>query len=181
MRSTNASKLASVQLYLKASTSNPCEDLRAWLWQTGRAPFTGCEPLDCCDGGGVEESVPAAFFDLILRDGPFRCDLHHVLRHQTPDSVADQEPDGRGVVRQPRPVRRRRADDGKVLPDAERHRFEQRVALLVMTTILIAWAIYRDIGPALAIGGIEFFAKFLIYYLHERLWQVVPRGAFRGS
>ncbi len=53
--------------------------------------------------------------------------------------------------------------------------------IATMTTILIAWAIYRDIGPALAIGGIEFFAKFLIYYLHERLWQVVPRGAFRGS
>ena len=53
--------------------------------------------------------------------------------------------------------------------------------IATMTTILIAWAIYRDIRPALTIGGIEFFAKFLVYYLHERLWQKVPRGAFRGS
>ena len=44
------------------------------------------------------------------------------------------------------------------------------------TTILIAWLVYRDIGPALAIGGIEFFAKFFIYYFHERLWQIIPRG-----
>ena len=45
------------------------------------------------------------------------------------------------------------------------------------TTILIAWLVYGDIGPALAIGGIEFFAKFFVYYFHERLWQIVPRGA----
>lgn len=44
------------------------------------------------------------------------------------------------------------------------------------TTILIAWLVYRDIGPALAIGGIEFFAKFFVYYFHERLWQIIPRG-----
>ncbi|MBL47743.1 MAG: hypothetical protein CMP28_02190 [Roseibacillus sp.] len=44
------------------------------------------------------------------------------------------------------------------------------------TTILIAWLVYRDIGPALAIGGIEFFAKFFIYCFHERLWQIIPRG-----
>jgi uncharacterized membrane protein len=46
------------------------------------------------------------------------------------------------------------------------------------TTILIAWLVYGDIKPALAIGGIEFFAKFVIYYLHERAWQVVPHGTF---
>ena len=44
------------------------------------------------------------------------------------------------------------------------------------TTILIAWLVYRDIGPALAIGGIEFFAKFFVYYFHERQWQIIPRG-----
>ena len=27
------------------------------------------------------------------------------------------------------------------------------------------------------IGSIEFFAKFFIYYVHERFWQLVPRGA----
>ncbi len=46
------------------------------------------------------------------------------------------------------------------------------------TTIAIAWLISGDIRPALAIGGIEFFAKFFIYYGHERLWQLVPHGTF---
>lgn len=46
------------------------------------------------------------------------------------------------------------------------------------TTITIAWFVFGDIGPALAIGGIEFFTKFLIYYLHERAWQLVPHGSF---
>jgi uncharacterized membrane protein len=50
--------------------------------------------------------------------------------------------------------------------------------IATMTTILIAWLVYGDIKPALAIGGIEFIAKFLIYYLHERAWQVVPHGTF---
>ena len=51
--------------------------------------------------------------------------------------------------------------------------------IATITTIFIAWLVYGDIGPALAIGGIEFFAKFFVYYAHERLWQVVPRGTFR--
>ncbi|MDA0766533.1 MAG: DUF2061 domain-containing protein [Verrucomicrobia bacterium] len=46
------------------------------------------------------------------------------------------------------------------------------------TTILIAWLVYGDIKPALAIGGLEFLAKFAIYYLHERMWQVIPHGTF---
>ncbi|MEC8941975.1 MAG: DUF2061 domain-containing protein [Verrucomicrobiota bacterium] len=53
--------------------------------------------------------------------------------------------------------------------------------IATITTILIAWLVYRDIRPALAIGGIEFFAKFLVYYLHERLWQIVPRERIREA
>ena len=49
------------------------------------------------------------------------------------------------------------------------------------TTIIIAWAVYRDIRPALAIGGIEFLAKFLVYYLHERVWQIVPHSPMPDS
>ena len=49
------------------------------------------------------------------------------------------------------------------------------------TTILIAWLVFGDIGPALTIGGIEFVAKFFVYYLHERAWQVIPRGTFRRA
>ncbi len=47
------------------------------------------------------------------------------------------------------------------------------------TTITIAWIITGEVGDALKIGGIEFIAKILIYYLHERAWQIVPRGVVR--
>ena len=50
--------------------------------------------------------------------------------------------------------------------------------IATLTTITIAWFVFGDIGPALAIGGIEFFTKFLVYYRHERLWQLVPHGSF---
>lgn len=47
------------------------------------------------------------------------------------------------------------------------------------TTAIIAWFITGDIATALAIGSIEFFAKFFIYYAHERAWQIIPRGTIR--
>ena len=40
-----------------------------------------------------------------------------------------------------------------------------------LTTIIIAYFIIGDVEAALAIGGIEFFAKMIIYYLHERIWN----------
>jgi uncharacterized membrane protein len=43
-----------------------------------------------------------------------------------------------------------------------------------LTTALIAYGITGEIDTALAIGGIEFFLKFAIYYAHERAWQWVP-------
>jgi len=39
-----------------------------------------------------------------------------------------------------------------------------------LTTALIAYGITGEIDTALAIGGIEFFLKFAIYYAHERAW-----------
>ncbi len=53
--------------------------------------------------------------------------------------------------------------------------------IATLTTIQIAWLVYRDIKPALAIGGIEFIAKFFVYYGHERLWQLIPRGTIRRT
>ena len=47
------------------------------------------------------------------------------------------------------------------------------------TTIVIAYFVFGDISSALAVGGIEFFAKMGIYYAHERVWQLVPRGTVR--
>ena len=48
------------------------------------------------------------------------------------------------------------------------------------TTIIIAWVFTGEIDTALKVGAVEFLLKFLIYYLHERAWQLVPRGTIRG-
>ena len=43
-----------------------------------------------------------------------------------------------------------------------------------LTTAIIAYFVTGEITTAVVIGGIEFVLKFLIYYLHERLWLVLP-------
>ncbi len=47
------------------------------------------------------------------------------------------------------------------------------------TTIIIAFCVFGDVSSALTVGGIEFFAKMFIYYVHERAWQLIPRGSVR--
>lgn len=47
------------------------------------------------------------------------------------------------------------------------------------TIIVIAFYTSGDIQMALEIGFIEFFIKFALYYLHERAWQMAPRGTVR--
>ena len=47
------------------------------------------------------------------------------------------------------------------------------------TTVTIAYFVFEDISNALKVGGIEFFAKMIIYYFHERAWQAAPRGYIR--
>ena len=39
-----------------------------------------------------------------------------------------------------------------------------------LTTAVITYIITNEIKYALTIGGLEFFFKIFIYYLHERLW-----------
>ncbi|MCB0639807.1 MAG: DUF2061 domain-containing protein [Lewinella sp.] len=48
------------------------------------------------------------------------------------------------------------------------------------TIIIIAFFTTGDIKAALQIGFIEFFIKFALYYLHERAWQLAPRGTIRS-
>ena len=48
------------------------------------------------------------------------------------------------------------------------------------TTTIIAYFVTGEIGTALSIGAIEFVGKVFIYYLHERLWLLVPEGGVRG-
>ena len=47
------------------------------------------------------------------------------------------------------------------------------------TTITITYLITGKIDTAIKVGAIEFVGKIFIYYLHERLWQIVPRGRIR--
>lgn len=51
--------------------------------------------------------------------------------------------------------------------------------LASLTTISIAYFITGDTKLAMEIGGIEIIVKFVIYYLHERVWQWLPRGTIR--
>lgn len=48
-----------------------------------------------------------------------------------------------------------------------------------LTTIIVAYLLTGDTSSALAIGTIEVFTKLLLYYLHERAWQLAPRGTVR--
>ena len=42
------------------------------------------------------------------------------------------------------------------------------------TIVVIAYQTTGSTELAFTIGGIEFFVKLLLYYLHERAWQWVP-------
>ena len=47
------------------------------------------------------------------------------------------------------------------------------------TIIVIVYLKTGNIQGALEIGAIEFIVKILLYYFHERIWQVIPRGKVR--
>ena len=51
--------------------------------------------------------------------------------------------------------------------------------LATTTIIVIVYLKTGNIQGALEIGAIEFIVKFLLYYFHERAWQLVPRGSIR--
>lgn len=53
--------------------------------------------------------------------------------------------------------------------------------IATLTTMGIAYWYLGSVETALKIGLFEFFAKFFVYYGHERLWQVLPRGTFRKN
>ena len=52
--------------------------------------------------------------------------------------------------------------------------------IATLTTGIIAYFVTGDWRAAVTIGGFEFFVKLLVYYLHERAWQLVPRGTVRS-
>ncbi len=42
--------------------------------------------------------------------------------------------------------------------------------LATSATVVIAWGVTGDWVVGLEVGGVEFFVKMLLYYLHERFW-----------
>ena len=43
-------------------------------------------------------------------------------------------------------------------------------AVATSATVVIAWWVTGDLSVGLEVGAVEFFAKLLLYYLHERFW-----------
>ena len=43
-------------------------------------------------------------------------------------------------------------------------------------TIVISWFITGEVSTALSIGLVELITKMLLYFFHERLWNVVKWG-----
>lgn len=52
---------------------------------------------------------------------------------------------------------------------------------LVATATIIALAYWKtgSLSFALELGAMEFIVKYVLYYLHERAWQLAPRGSIR--
>ncbi len=48
-----------------------------------------------------------------------------------------------------------------------------------VATASIALGVTGDATTAITIGAVEPIAKIVIYYVHERVWQLAPRGFIR--
>ncbi|MBN1766606.1 MAG: DUF2061 domain-containing protein [Sedimentisphaerales bacterium] len=48
--------------------------------------------------------------------------------------------------------------------------------LASLTTIILVYLFTRKLQLALELGGIEVIAKILLYYGHERIWNVISWG-----
>jgi len=48
--------------------------------------------------------------------------------------------------------------------------------LATFTTFVISWVITGSLAIGLGIASIEFWAKIILYYGHERLWNAINWG-----
>ena len=48
------------------------------------------------------------------------------------------------------------------------------------TIFVITFFSTGEMSTAITVASIEFPVKLLVYYLHERVWQTVPRGSIRA-
>ena len=51
-------------------------------------------------------------------------------------------------------------------------------ALGTLDTIVVSFLVTGRIKLALSIGGVEFFTKIFLYYMHERLWNKIKFGTY---
>ena len=54
-------------------------------------------------------------------------------------------------------------------------------ALGTIDTILLSFIVTGSITNALKIGATEVLTKIVLYYFHERIWDVVPYGRIHGK
>ena len=54
---------------------------------------------------------------------------------------------------------------------------------IIATSMIFVITYYStgSLGDAAKVAAIEFPVKLLIYYLHERAWQLIPRGTIREA
>jgi uncharacterized membrane protein len=45
-----------------------------------------------------------------------------------------------------------------------------------LDTILIAYFLTGEVKTAVSIGGIEIFTKMILYFFHERIWNMIKWG-----
>lgn len=45
-----------------------------------------------------------------------------------------------------------------------------------LDTIIISWVVTGTLSLALSIGAVELVSKMLLYYFHERLWNLIKWG-----
>lgn len=48
--------------------------------------------------------------------------------------------------------------------------------LATFTTFVISWVITGSLVLGLGIASIEFWAKLILYYVHERIWNTIYWG-----
>jgi len=49
-----------------------------------------------------------------------------------------------------------------------------------LDTVVISYFITGSWTFAFSIGSIEVVSKLVLYYFHERIWQMLPRGSVRS-
>ena len=49
-----------------------------------------------------------------------------------------------------------------------------------LDTMVISYLITGSVRWAVSIGSVEVITKIILYYLHERCWQLIPRGSVRN-